>query len=214
MNSLESDLRRALLSGRFLLAVLAELLVLWLQGPDSTLHKMCVPVLCALPYAGAWLDEYKSGFVKLALVRGSRRGYILGKYLACGLSGGGAEALGAWLWSLLKSWQAGGEGQDPACDIGLLFLSGVVWSCVPAVLAALSNSKYLAYGGGFVLYYFLVILAERYWPGLYCLYPYEWLAPKHVWVMGSRGLVWMLLLVVLVLGMCYWLILERSLENG
>lgn len=214
MNSLESDLRRALLSGRFLLAVVLELLVLWTQGAESTLHKMCVPVLCALPYAGAWLDERRSGFMKLALVRSTRRGYILGKFLACGLSGGGAEALGAWLCGLLKSWLAGGEGQGEACHIGLLFLSGVVWSSVSAVLAALSGSKYLAYGGGFVIYYFLVILAERYWQGLYCLYPYEWLAPQHLWVMGERGLAWMLLLAVLVLGMCYWLIVERSLENG
>lgn len=208
MNSLETDLRRALLSGRFLLAVALELLVFWSQGPDSTLHKMCVPVLCALPYAGAWLDEYHSGFARLALVRGSRRGYILGKFLACGLSGGGAEALGAWLGGLLR----GQEGQGSS--LGLLFLSGLVWSSAAAVLAALSNSKYLAYGGGFVLYYFLVILAERYWPGLYCLNPYEWLSPRHVWVMGERGLVWMLLLMVLLLGMWYGLILERRLENA
>lgn len=210
MNSIETDLRRAVLSWRFLLAVLLEFLVLWTQGGDSVLHKMCVPVLCALPYAGAWLDEYKSGFVKLALVRSSRRGYILGKFLACGISGGGGEVLGAWLCGSL---QRQGEEGFP-CDCGLLFLSAMLWGSVSAVLAALSNSKYLAYGGGFVLYYFLVILAERYWQELYCLYPYEWLNPKHIWVLGDTGLVWMLLLIIVLLGMCYWLILERRLDHG
>lgn len=207
MNGFESDLKRAVLSPRFLLAVALQLAVLWTQGFGSTLYKMTVPLVCTLPYACGWLDEYKSGFFKLALVRGRRRGYILGKFFACTLSGGGAEVLAAWLFAILK--QGGQAGGYP-----LLFLSGMLWAAAAAVLAALSNSKYLAYGGAFVMYYFLVILCERYWKGLYCLYPYEWLAPQHTWVFGEAGVLVLLSGLILALTMWYYEILDRRIQRA
>ncbi len=204
MNSFETDLCRAVLSLRFFLGVGVQLAVLWYGGFSSTLYKMSVPLVCTLPYACGWLDEYKSGFCRLSLVRGSVRGYIGGKFLACTISGGGAEALAAWLYNTLQQ-------EGTACDYGLLFLTAMVWAAVAALLAAASGSKYLAYGGAFVLCYFLVILCERYWKGLYCLHPYEWIAPAHTWAFGTGGTAAMLLGLLLVLGLWYYRILERRL---
>lgn len=204
MNSFESDLRRAVLSLRFFFGAGVQLAVLWYGGFASTLYKMSVPLVCTLPYACGWLDEYKSGFYKLALVRGRVGGYIGGKFLACTLSGGGAEVLAAWLYGVLKG---GGAG----CDTLLLALSAMVWAAVSALLAAVSDSKYLAYGGAFVLCYFLVILCERYWQDLYCLHPYEWLSPTHTWAFGSRGTAAMLIGILAVLGLWYYRVLERRI---
>lgn len=207
MNNFESDLRRAVFSLRFVLAAAIQLGVLFSQGPGSTLYQMTVPLACALPFAGSWLDEYQSGYARLALPRGTIRGYIWGKFLACGVSGGGAEVLAAWLYGMLS------QAEDPVCDLGLLFLTAMLWASAAAVLAAASDSKYLAYGGSFVLCYFLVILCERYWPGLYCLSPVEWLAPQHQWMFGRTGTLIMLAGFTLLLGLAYNEILRRRLDH-
>ncbi len=98
MNSFETDLRRAVLSIRFLLGAALQLLILWTQGEASALYRMSLPIVCTLPYACGWLEEYKTGYARLALSRGSMRGYILGKFLSCCIAGGGAEVLAAWLY--------------------------------------------------------------------------------------------------------------------
>ena len=207
LNSFESDLRRAVLSLRFLVAVGMQLAILLTDGYGSTLYQMSVPLACTLPYASGWLEEYKGGFVRLALVRTTMRGYILGKYFGCTVAGGCAEVLALWLYTRL-------QGEPAPCSYGTLFLTAAVWAGTATVLAALSNSKYLAYGGAFVVCYFLVILCERYWPGLYCLYPYEWLEPTHTWVWGGIGLNLLLAALAGVLLLWYWLILQGRVERG
>ena len=67
--------------------------------------------------------------------------YILGKILACGLSGGGAELLGSWIYVCLK------QDENMQWNPLLIFVSGMLWAVLAAVLAALSNSRYIAYGG-------------------------------------------------------------------
>ena len=95
----------------------------------------------------------------------------------------------------------------------LVFCSGMVWAAVAAVLAALSNSKYLAYGGAFVVYHFLAMLCERYWQGLYCLYPYEWMVPSHTWPFGNHGVLALILGLWLLLALWHNSILRRRLKN-
>ena len=207
MNSFETDLRRAVVSIRFLIGTALQLWILWSQGEASALYKMSIPIACALPYACGWLEEYKPGYMKLALARGSMRGYILGKFFACGIAGGGAEVLAAWLYVTFKA-------PDAAWDYGRTFLIAMLWAEVAAVLAALSNSRYLAYGGAFVICYFLIILSERYWPWLYCLYPYEWLEMKHAWPFGGAGVTLLLTGLILVLLLWYCIILKGRIERG
>ncbi len=210
MNSFESDFFRAVTSRRFFIAVLLQIAVLQADGFAGTLHRMSVPLLCTLPYAGEWLDEYRQGFVRFVLCRCCIRGYILGKFFACVLSGALAELLGVWIFSMLQSF----FGKEvPGYNYLLVFLCAALWAAAAATLAALSDSKYIAYGGSFVLYYFLVILYERYWKGLYCLYPYEWLAPAHTWVFGSTGTTLLLTGLLALFCIAYYAVLQRRLEN-
>lgn len=210
VNSFETDLFRAVASRRFGIAVLLQLAVLLSEGMGSTLYQMGVPLICTLPYAGGWLDEYRQGFVKYALSRSTVRGYILGKIFACGLAGGLAELLGVWIYALITLLR--GEAV-PDCDCLLLFLCAMLWATTAATLAALSDSKYIAYGGSFVICYFLVILCERYWKGLYCLYPYEWLSPAHVWVFDRAGTVLLLCGLLTVICMAYFAVIKRRLAR-
>ena len=89
----------------------------------------------------------------------------------------------------------------------------MLWAVVAAVLAALSNSRYITYGGAFVLYYILVILHERYFHTLYCLYPYEWLAPEHTWLFDEWGVVFLVTGLILILICLYDVILRRCIEG-
>ncbi|MFR0986393.1 MAG: hypothetical protein ACLSFZ_07560 [Frisingicoccus sp.] len=133
--------------------------------------------------------------------------YILGKILSCGISGGGVELLGSWIYVCLK------YDENMQWSPLLIFVSGMLWAVLAAVLAALSNSRYIAYGGAFVLYYVLVILHERYFQTLYCLHPYEWLAPEHTWIFGEWGVVFLITGLMLVLFCLYDVILRRCIEG-
>ncbi|MDE7367703.1 MAG: hypothetical protein K2N24_10140 [Lachnospiraceae bacterium] len=207
MNSFETDLLRAIKSKGFVIGLIAELVILFSTGWNSDLFRMCVPVLCTLPYSTAWLTEYQSGFLKASLSRTSITAYILGKILACGISGGLLEVLSVWLFFLIKS------RENSSCHYGLLFLSGMLWAVLSALLAAWSNNRYIAYGGSFVIYYLMIILHERYFPKLYCLYPYEWLEPQHTWIFGEQGIVLLLSGLILILICFYYEILRRCIEG-
>ena len=201
MNSFESDMKRALCSKGFLAGLVLVFAMLMQAGFDSQLYRVSVPVLATLPYTTAWLAEEQSGFSRFALMRAGRMPYIFGKYFSCGISGGLVEALPAALYRLLRP-------QEASCNLWLVFLSGMLWAVTAAVLTALAKSRYIAYGGSFVIYYILVILHERYFPGLYCLYPYEWFAPSHTWIFGWQGIVIFLAGVLLLLLL---LVLEKKL---
>lgn len=207
MNSFETDLKRAFLSRGFFVGLMLEIGILFTAGFDSDLFRMSVPVICTFPYTAAWLEDYQSGFLKAYLPRCGVPAYILGKILACGISGGALEALGGWMYLCVKN------EKEMQFSSMLLFLSGLFWAVMAATLAALSNSRYLAYGGAFVIYYLLVILCERYFPSLYCLYPYEWLAPEHTWMFGEWGVVFLLAGMILVLICLYYEILRRCIEG-
>lgn len=207
MNSFETDVKRAVWSRGFAAGLLLEILILFTAGFDSNLFRMSVPVLCTFPYSTAWLNDYQSGFLKLYLPRTSAAAYIRGKILACGISGGAVGALGGWIYIWIEK-----EEEMPFSPL-LLFVSGMFWAVLAATLAAFSNSRYLAYGGAFVIYYLLVILCERYFPALYCLYPYEWLAPEHTWFFDEWGVVLLLTGMTLVLICIYDEILRRCMEN-
>lgn len=207
MNSFETDMGRAVLSRSFGAAVLLQTIVLLTAGFDSDLFRICVPILCTFPYSTAWLEDYQSGFIKNYLPRTGITAYIYGKILACGISGGGAELLGCFIYIWIK--------QDEAVSWSpkLIFISGMLWAMAAAVLAAVSLSRYIAYGGAFVIYYVLVILHERYFKILYCLYPYEWISPTHTWIFGEWGVVFLLTGMILVLISLYSMILRRYMEN-
>lgn len=207
MNSFETDLLRAIKSKGFIIGFVVELIILFTSGWNSDLFRMCVPVLCTLPYSTAWLTEYQSGFLKSSLVRTSMTSYILGKILACGISGGLLEISGIWLVSMIK------PQEGSTCQYGLIFLSGMLWAVLAALLAAWSNNRYIAYGGSFVIYYLMVMLHERYFKQLYCLYPYEWLNPQHTWVFGNQGVAILLSGLILILIFPYYEILRRCIER-
>lgn len=206
MNSFETDVKRAFCSVGFFAAFFLELVVLSVSGAQSDLFYMTHPVLCTFPYSTAWLTDYQSGYIKAYLPRTGKNAYITGKFLACGLSGGTALAAGCIVYLMFRA----GEGQ---ITFALVFMSGMFWAQMGAVLAAVSNSRCIAYGGPFVIYYLAVILHERYFTKLYCLYPYEWISPQHQWVFGTEGVQILIGGFILVIYCIYQGVLRRYMEH-
>ena len=208
MNSFETDLKRAFYSWHFLAGLVVECIILLYSGSSSELFQMSVPVLPSLPYSVAWLDEYQSGFLKSYLPRCGQNAYIWGKFLSCGISGGALLAIACFLCPQTA------EGQPMQIDIFLIFLSGMFWAVTAAVLAAAANSRYVAYGGSFVIFYMLIILCERYFKSLYCLYPVEWYERKHIWVFGGTGIILMLTGLISIMGIFYYSILRGCMARA
>ena len=207
MNSLFSDVQRAIWSLPFLCAVILQLAVLRYSGFDSEQYHKSVPLVCTFPFSCAWLDESRSGYTRLALHRTSVFWYITGKYTACAVSGGLCELLAAILFSL---WQ---QNELPQ-NLRLIFWCAAFWAGLSALLAAASGSKYSAYGGAFVVCYFLVILHERYWKTCQYIDPFEWLSPQKTWLFGHDSIILMLGGMTLLTGLVYACILERRIAHG
>lgn len=207
MNSLLDDLYRAIRSLPFLCAVILQVLILRYGGFESELYRMSVPLVCTFPYTCAWLDESRSGFTRLVLHRSSVFWYITGKFTACAVSGGLCEVLAAVLFC---KWQ----GMAMPENLQLIFFCAAFWAGLAALLAAASKSKYSAYGGAFVICYFLVILHERYWKACQYLDPFEWLFPQTTWLFGQDSITLMLGGMTLLTGLLYACILERRIARG
>ena len=185
----------------------------------SDLWAMGVPILSVLPWTTAFVEEVNSGYVKFYLIRTRRRTYLWGKAVCAGVLGGlgvaGGALFGLWAWMAGLSPAGGGGTPGNVGEFSKLLLNtgltGAVCALAGALLAAWLMSNYMAYIAPFVLYYFLIMLVERYFTFLYCIYPKEWLAPTHYWGENGWGLnVFLALLCTVLLLGCVQM-MERRL---
>ena len=206
-----------------------ELVLTALNGNAMTL---ALPILCALPYTSAFVDDIKSGFYKQYLPRTTMGGYIAGKIAACALAGAFAVLLGilaAWGIAALiflpkeaapvEYVTAAGETVKQAASplwgkLLLYGLSAAFWSLAGMLFATLTNSKYMAYASPFVIYYVLIILNERYFSSLYVIYPKEWLSPSALWEYGSAGVILVIAELIAAAALCTALAARGRLRNA
>lgn len=251
MRTILTDLRRALLSRAFLLAALAmgacvgmgafrslwavfqmaeprvllgyhEDLFLEALGGEAVLFA--VPILAAVPYTAAFVEDVKSGFLKPCLTRTTVDRYVWGKSLGAAASGGLVLVTGLCLafgalWLLLAPVEVYGELAVPSRlpEIGLrlllFFLSGALWATAGLLLSALVQNVYLAYAAPFVLYYVLVILRERYFRAAFLLDPRDCLTLAGPWPLGGKSAALTLLSLVILFQLLFYLIAQRELRD-
>lgn len=171
-----------------------------------------LPVLCTLPYASAFIDEWKSGMTRLALGRVSRNRYLLSKVLVTAFSGGiilvagmAAVVLGAYLVFFPLEDRTGltQEILKAGNAYPQLFLRYFCFGALGALtgmwISMLVKNRYMALMGPFMAEYLLVILCERYFPWCRILYPAEWLTSAGAWPLSGWGTsLWMVCLAVFV----------------
>lgn len=86
-------LREHIMEANYPLSVFAK----WMGGENAsvfpTLYYFIVPILAALPFAGSYKSDIKTGYFKNIAVRVSRKKYLRAKYIATFLSGGSVAVL-------------------------------------------------------------------------------------------------------------------------
>ena len=246
------DIQRAILSRRFLIGAFGMALVIVLacaenlyttlgNGPQlppgyhveiimeassSDMVMFAMPILCTLPFTSVFVDDIQSGFIKQFLPRSGVKAYILGKLLACAISGGLVLFSGICLAYLLlmlglmplESPFDGGVLLSYSSDLlekaALFLCSGMLWSLVGFTLAGITKSRYVAYAAPFIFFYILIILYERYFGAWYYLSPGEWLNPSHVWLLGNWGPVVLQSALMIGLSSLFAIFAKRKLGNG
>lgn len=200
-----------------------QLILAALTSDDVT---MALPILCALPFTTAFVDDIKSGYIRQYLPRSGFGGYIRGKLVACGLSGGLVLVAGlaaAYCLAVLglTPLELAAPVDAPPAPIWpeltlnaiILFCSGAFWALVGFALAALTMSRYMAYASPFVAYYVLIILHERYFKQFFALYPKEWLAQTQQWIWSGYGIPLLLLELTAIVALLCALAMKRRLAH-
>ncbi|EFH80335.1 conserved hypothetical protein [Ktedonobacter racemifer DSM 44963] len=252
LSTLRSDIQRAVLSRGFLAGAFGMAIVIVLASTESLyttfenapqlppgyhvelirnalssdMVMFAVPILCALPFTPVFVDDIQSGFIKQFLPRCGVNAYILGKLLACAISGGLVLLIGILLayvlstlgLTLLEDPFDGGIIATYSAIVlekaALFLCSGMLWSLVGFTLASMTKSRYMAYAAPFVLYYILIIVHERYFGAWYYLYPREWLNPSHFWILGDWGPVLLQSVFMIGFSILFAIFAKRKLSNG
>lgn len=193
------------------------------EAYGSQIVLFMLPAAAVLPYGDAYLREEQLGFIRFLILRRTKRAYLQDKLVTVPMGGFLAWCFaGAAVLLLYFLLLFGREARGPADweALGLLAaaalrtgLAGGILANVSAALAALTRSVYMAYGLPFVIYYFLVILRERYLEGLYCISPKEWILAEEYWGPSGGGLPLFLLALLGVTAALHGLALSRSIEE-
>lgn len=186
-----------------------------------------IPILGSLPAATALVDDVTSRYIVLYLPRTGRKKYIQAKLAASVLSGGGALLLGTLVFYLIAALvylpmeAALASGEAPSTHLrelcgacGLVFLNGAFCSLLGMTLSSLTQSRYMAYASPFVVYYLLIIVHERFFRGVFVLYPREWLFPRHCTVLNGFAVPLVLLEAMALIGIVFYLHCRRRFEDG
>ncbi len=250
MPELRSDLNRAL-SKAFVLSVLGTMLcvllsafsdvlsIYMLEKPAAALfaHRritisalsgnailFAAPILATIPYAGAFVDDFKSGYLKQFLPRTTVTRYILGKELSCAISGfltltlgilGGYVLVSLVVMPVETFGETAVQSQLPELigKIVLFGFAGALWAMLGMLLSTVTMNAYMAYSAPFILYYVLIILQERYARDVFMLNPQNYLTLEGTWPFGgwSAGITMVVLLAGCMLG--FYLIAQDHLRD-
>ncbi|GHT86143.1 hypothetical protein FACS18947_5730 [Bacteroidia bacterium] len=252
-HTIQSDMKRAICSKGFIMGVAGLFIVIVFASMESIIEvtrateplqngfhaefilkslqsdsfTLALPILCALPFTTAFVDDIKSGFIKQYLLRTSRKQYIKGKLVACGLSGGlvlfigilAAFQMAYLVFTPMELALTEGQTAEPylaqlIMKAFILAISGMFWSLIGFTFAALTMNRYMAYASPLILYYVLIILHERYFEWLYVLYPKEWLFPANEWTLGDLGIILLIIELALITGLWFAIIAKRRLNDA
>ena len=150
-----------------------------------------LPVIAVLPWSDSFLREWKSGYLKAVLPRIGRRAYVEIKILT--VAGGGILAV--WLAAIVVTFgsflvcfpqeKAGGIAAEPvqmlAATVLRCSLVGASFASLGGICGILGGSADMAFGIPLVVYYFCMILKERYFPDALWLYPPQWISGAARW---------------------------------
>lgn len=179
-----------------------------------------LPVLSALPLSAGYLEDIKSKFVRFCLIRESYSSYLICQCFACWLCGSAVFIGAAITWGIstliftpMEQYIENYASISPkiVARLILLFFNSGLWAVTGIALSTVMESKYIAYMSPFIVYYLLIILAERYLPNAFFIYPKNWLSPES-WPFGTLGAIIFLLELTFLAALLFYTRGRRRLE--
>lgn len=169
---------------------------------DTQMVLFLLPIATVLPMGAIYVRESSSGFLRLYITRISQMEYTRKKTLQIYIGGFLPFFLAGMMGLLLCflavypleyqgdiPWEGIWETWKLLLRISLI---GGILAEISGIFAAIFRSYYMAYGLPFVCYYMLIILKERYFTGMYAMYPAEWVKCEQDWGMDGLG-IWIFL---------------------
>ncbi len=185
-----------------------------------------LPIVCTLPFTTSFVDDIKSGYIKLYLHRSTKNHYVISKIISCILSGGLSLVIGILISYIILSLSfvpieiLPSESEVTYAYILeftertlLYFFSGMFWSLIGLLFSTLVKSRYMAYSAPFIIYYVLIILVERYFKNLYSFYPKEWLIPSDKWNIGRIAVVILVSELLLLVSVIFFCVAKRRISS-
>ncbi len=198
-------------------------LKLYRQALGTQIVRFVLPAAAVLPVGAVYVKESSCGFLKFYISRIDRIQYIRRKtvqvYLGGVLPFCFAGLLGLlvcflFLYPLeLKGSVAAADIREAALLLLRICMVGGIAAELSGIFAALFRNYYMAYGLPFVSYYLLVIVKERYLPGMYAMYPGEWIAFEKNWGADGSGIWWFLGMFTVAAGLLHGLVLYVRLRE-
>lgn len=202
------------------------------QALDSKYLLLAAPILAALPFTAAFVEDVQTRYIRNVLPRTGRSAYLASRVLTTGLSGGGVLVLGAagvvGVFFLLF-WPFEGR-TDPLLEAEtaammmqqtravtermlLLFLSGFFWASTGSLFACVTMNPHMGLCAPFIFFYVLVICHERYFPDLYIIDPRQWLYPDTLWEAGTGGAALLVTELCVVISFLLAIVMEKRIRS-
>lgn len=189
---------------------------------DSDMLTSFLPILVVIPFSGTYVEDVKSKFSRFFLIRSNYFSYLFSRIFICFLCGGCTCFLGgllswfgaALLFCPLERVEKAGETLTEQIwpVLALLFMNGGFWAILGMTMSTIMESKYIAYASPFIVYYFLIILYDRYFPNAWLLSPKNWWNPE-IWPYGVGSAVLFLMELTFLCGLVFYIRGKRRLEQ-
>lgn len=188
--------------------------------------QFILPVCAALPFSVQFVEEWKSGMVKNAVARTTKKDYLRSKIVTAACSGGLALSISVLLlFGIVVVLFGGQEAKFSEFElfrelivpyiqlVCRYFCVGAFWAELGLLVSTCLNHRLMAWLSPFIVYYLLIILCERYFPKCYVMYPREWIAPAMQWPLAQWGVCLWVLFLTAALGCWFYRAGERVLQN-
>ena len=157
---------------------------------QTEVFMLVLPILCVIPFADSFVEDYQTRFLREYLPKAGRRNYLISKAAVTALTGGLALSVGQIIvlavctvifpltgipvgeytfTYLLYFW-----------GLSFVFMAAMLWAMVGEIAGAAMKNRYMAYATPFIIFYVWSSFQVRYFKSAYVFNPREWIKPEHI----------------------------------
>ena len=157
---------------------------------QTNVYLLVLPILCAIPYADSFTEDFQSRFLRQYLPRAGRNRYLVSKASVTAISGSLALCVSMLIVLFICTMLLPIRGVEPTeysstykmffLALLLVLIGSLPWSLAGGIAGAALKNRYMSYAMPFILFYVLSSFQIRYFRSFYILSPQEWIKPAHL----------------------------------